>query len=71
MKGPKSLNDTGKSVPLNVFLFQELQRLQRVLDIVRGTMTDIILAIDGQIIMTPVLVDCIAAVGDFRVPKIF
>jgi len=71
LKGPKSLSDTGKNIPLNVFLFQEIQRLQIVLSIVRTTMTDMVLAIDGQIIMTPLLVDCIAAVGDFRVPKNF
>jgi hypothetical protein len=34
-------------------------------------MTDMVLAIDGQIIMTPELVDCIAAVADFRVPRKF
>jgi len=28
-----------------------------------------VLAIDGQIIMTPMLVDCINAIADFRVPK--
>jgi len=71
LKGPKSLSDTGKNIPLNVFLFQEIQRLQNVLGIVRTTMTNMVLAIDGQIIMTPLLVDCIAAVGDFRVPKNF
>jgi len=71
LKGPKSLSDTGKNIPLNVFLFQEIQRLQLVLGIVRTTMTNMVLAIDGQIIMTPLLVDCIAAVGDFRVPKNF
>ena len=32
-------------------------------------MTDMVLAIDGQIIMTSELVDCINAVADFRVPK--
>merc|ERR1711935_199136 len=69
LRGPKSLSDTGKNIPLNVFLFQEIQRCQMVLAIVRGTMTDMVLAIDGQIIMTSVLVDCIAAISDFRVPK--
>lgn len=71
LRGPKSLNDTGKNIPLNVFLFQEIQRLQNVLGIVRTTMTDMVLAIDGQIIMTPLLVDCIAATADYRVPKNF
>jgi len=27
LKGPKGLTDVGKAIPLNVFLFQELQRL--------------------------------------------
>jgi len=71
LRGPKSLSDTGKNIPLNVFLFQEIQRLQNVLGIVRTTMTNMVLAIDGQIIMTPLLVDCIAATADFRVPKNF
>jgi dynein heavy chain len=69
LKGPKSLSDTGMNVPLNVFLFQEIQRLQLVLGIVRTTMTDMVLAIDGQIIMTPALVDCINSIADFRVPR--
>lgn len=71
LRGPKSLGGTGMEIPLNVFLSQEIQRLQRVLDIVRNTMQDMVLAIDGQIIMTPNLVDCIGAVADFRVPKTF
>jgi dynein heavy chain len=53
LKGPKGLPDVGKNIPLNVFLFQEIQRLQRVLDIVRTTMNDMVLAIDGSISMTP------------------
>ena len=32
-------------------------------------MQDMVLAIDGQIIMTSELVDCINAIADFRVPK--
>lgn len=70
LKGPKGL-ESGPTVPLNVFLFQEIQRITRVLDIVRGTMTDMVLAIDGQIIMTPELVDCINSIADFRVPRKF
>jgi len=59
LKGPRGLTDVGKNIPLNVFLFQEIQRLQMVLNIVRTTMQDMVLAIDGQIIMTSELVDCI------------
>ena len=32
-------------------------------------MNDMVLAIDGQIIMTGELVDCINSISDFRVPK--
>lgn len=42
-----------------------------MIDIVRTTMNDMVLAIDGQIIMTQTLVDCITALSDFRVPKIW
>lgn len=68
MKGPKGLSETGKSVPLNVFLFQEIQRFQKILNIVKTQMLDMVLAIDGQIIMTPELVDGINSIFDFRVP---
>lgn len=69
LKGPKGLSESGMTVPLNVFLFQEIQRFQKILGIVRTMMHDIVLAIDGQIIMTPELVDSINAIFDFRVPR--
>lgn len=69
LRGPKGLNETGKGIPLNVFLFQELQRFQMILSIVRRTLTNMVLAIEGSIIMTPDLVEAIDSVYDFRVPK--
>jgi len=69
LKGPKNLNESGKGVPLNVFLSQEIQRFQMILGTVRKTMGDMVLAIEGQIIMTPDIVDSINAVYDFRVPR--
>ena len=69
MKGPKGLSDTGKNVPLNVFLSQEIQRFQMILTIVRTTMANMVDAIEGTIIMTPDIVDAINAVFDFRVPR--
>lgn len=69
MKGPKGLTETGKGIPLNVFLSQELQRFQMILTIVRNTMQSMIDAIEGTIIMTPDIVDAINAVFDFRVPR--
>ena len=69
MKGPKGLSDVGKGVPLNVFLLQEIQRFQSILDIVRSTMLNMVQAIDGTIIMTLDIVESINAIYDFRVPK--
>lgn len=67
----RRLPETGKAVPLNMFLFQEIQRFQRILSIVRTWMNNMILAIDGTIIMSPELADCIKAMFDLRVPGIF
>jgi dynein heavy chain len=55
-------------MPLNIFLRQELERFQKILDVVRGTMINMVDAIDGSTIMTPEIVDSINAVFDFRVP---
>ena len=73
LRGPKGLVDavTGKydTVPLNVFLRQEIEWFQLILNIVRKTMVDMIDAIDGTISMTADIVASIDAVYDFRVPK--
>lgn len=71
LKGPKGLGESGKmnSVPLNIFLRQELERFQFILTTVRDTMQSMIEAIEGTIIMTPEIVDSITAVFDFRVPR--
>lgn len=71
LKGPRGLGESGQYnlIPLNIFLYQELQRFQSILTIVRRTMVDMIDAIDGSIIMTPEIVDSINAVFDFRVPR--
>merc|ERR1712185_83581 len=55
LKGPRGLGESGQYhlIPLNIFLFQEVQRFQMILTIVRRTMVDMIDAIDGSIIMTP------------------
>jgi len=65
---PKGLS-SGKNVPLNVFLRQEIEQFQRVLDIVRVTFKDLVLAIDGQIIMTTEILEQISNLFDLRVPK--
>lgn len=67
MQPPKGL-DPNKNIPLAIFLRQEIEQLQVVLDIVRKTMTDMVQAIDGTMTMTAELVDAINQVFDFRVP---
>jgi len=74
LKGPKGLAESAKkeegmsTIPLNIFLRQEIERFQMILTIVRTTMISMIDAIDGTVIMTADLVDSINAIYDFRVP---
>ena len=64
---PKTSNERGMTVPLNIFLYQEVSRMQRVIGLVRKTLQDTILAIDGQIIMTPDILDAINSIFDAKV----
>lgn len=42
--------------------------MQKVISIVRKTLSDVVDAIDGQIIMTPDILDAINAIDDAKVP---
>lgn len=69
LRGPAGIPDKGFGAPLNIFLFQELQRLQNIIAIVRVNLTSLTMAIDGTVVMTPQLLDDMNAVFDARVPK--
>lgn len=61
----------GLSVPLNVFLYQETQRLQLVIGSVRSTLTVLMQAIRGEVVLTSALVGAINAMYDARVPGVW
>jgi len=69
LKGPPNCADKGFGAPLNIFLFQELQRLQNIIRIVRTNMKNLAMAIDGTVTMTSDLLEDLNAVFDSRVPK--
>eukprot|EP01084_Bolivina_argentea_P175293 303595_1 len=58
----------GFEIPLNVFLYQEIVRLQRTIKNVRSTLSDLILAIDGVVIMTPNLQLALNSIFDAKPP---
>jgi dynein heavy chain len=46
----------GPTQPMNIFLGQEIDRIQKVIEIVKSTLEDLLLAIDGIIIMNEVII---------------
>lgn len=65
------LNKLGALQPMNIFLRQEVDRMQRVIGTVRQTLTDLKLAIDGTIIMNENLRDALDAMYDARIPLVW
>ena len=59
----------GTLAPLNIFLRQEIGRMQKVISSVRTTLQDLKLAIDGTIIMSETLKDALDNMYDARVPN--
>ncbi|TYZ61675.1 hypothetical protein PybrP1_000691 [[Pythium] brassicae (nom. inval.)] len=58
----------GLTVPLNIFLFQEIQRLQRVIAKVRAMLEQLQMAIRGEVVMTEELSWTLDAIFDAKVP---
>lgn len=61
----------GLSVPLNIFLFQEIQRIQAVLGKVTTMLKQVKLAINGEVVMTEDLQSVIDQMFDARPPRIW
>jgi dynein heavy chain len=59
----------GFNVPLNIFLYQEVQRLQAAIDKVRSTLGLVMQGIKGEIVVTGEILDSINAIYDARVPR--
>lgn len=59
----------GLSEPLNIFLYQEIQRFQAVIARVRAMLTAMQQAIRGEIVMTSELLQAMADMFDARVPR--
>lgn len=58
----------GHLQPMNIFLRQEIDRMQKVITIVRNTLNDLKLAIDGTIIMSENLRDALDCMYDAKIP---
>ncbi|XP_039248303.2 dynein axonemal heavy chain 5-like isoform X1 [Styela clava] len=63
------LREMGILKPMNIFLRQEIDRMQKVIHTVRSTLLDLKLAIEGTIIMSENLRDALDCMYDARIPK--
>ena len=57
--------------PMNIFLRQEIDRIQKIILLVSSTLSDLLLAIEGTIIMSENLRDAFDNIYDARVPKVW
>lgn len=48
----EAMVNLGGMLPMNIFLNQEIDRMQRILTLLRNTLTDLLMAIEGTIIMS-------------------
>ena len=57
--------------PMNIFLRQEIDRIQKILTMVRTTMKSLLMAIEGTVVMNDDLKEIMDNMYDARVPKVW
>uniref|UniRef100_A0A3B3YBZ9 AAA+ ATPase domain-containing protein n=1 Tax=Poecilia mexicana TaxID=48701 RepID=A0A3B3YBZ9_9TELE len=65
------LQKMGALNPMIIFLRQEVDRMQKIITVVRTSLSDLKLAIDGTIIMSDNLRDALDNIFDARVPSLW
>lgn len=65
----EALHRMGALLPMNIFLRQEIDRIQKVIKTVQSTLCDLKLAIDGTIVMSQGLRTSLDAMYDARIPE--
>lgn len=65
------LREMGILSSMNIFLRQEIDRMQKIITLVRITLKDLLLAIEGTIIMNEQLRDALDNIYDAKVPNIW
>ena len=58
----------GGMQPMNIFLRQEIDRMQKMISLLRHTLVDLIMAVEGTIIMSDDLKDVLDNMFDAKVP---
>ena len=61
----------GLDVPMNVFLYQEVQRIQKVVKLVRDDLLAVQLAIKGEVTMTQAILVTINELFEAKVPNVW